>query len=133
MKIIKDSHLIQAMYGRIPQQIPNLSIGPTPEMETIPDEWVMFLNGNLLRKPRLDAVPYLTRKGFKANEQRIKETYIKGMVGKVQNRADWGYYKSNVLSWFNDIETINKDEIRRIELNANKKIAQLKELLDKIV
>ena len=129
MKIYKIAITSQAMYGRIPQQLPYISIGSEPEIINIPNDWVMFLSNKIFRKPRVDAIQFLTLKGFKANEKEIKEAYIKGMPGRGQNRTDWEYYKSNVLSWYEDIKKANQDEITRIKLNANKKITQLESFL----
>ena len=131
MKVIKDSYLVSAKYGRLPQQIPTIAIGEEPEMELIPDEWVMYLNGSRLRNPRADALLFLSPIGFEANMERIKDAYITGMPGRGQNRQYWDYYLSNVLGWYDNIETINRDEIRLIRLRAEKKVQTIQELLDR--
>lgn len=127
MKIYEGTLFAQAVYGRSRLQIPTLVIGePEPKLIEVPDEWIIFLGtGDVLMKPRIDVAPYVSPKGFRDNMREFKEAYIRGMAGRGQNRDDWEYYKSNVLSWYQGIREANEKKI----ISLKKKIRQVRILL----
>lgn len=123
MEIIKGSITSLSSRGYITLQIPHYTIGsPGMKVETeeIPDNWVVFLHSN--KTPALgkeQGFTYLTRVGWEANKDKIKEAYENVKCP----RGPWIKFEEHAEQHFDHVKHATKRKIALLE----KKLDQLKE------
>lgn len=132
MKIIKETITMLAASGHITLQVPDAYIGdPEPEMEEAPDEWFMYVKceGNAHRPcvGKESGFLYLSRAGWEANKDRIKEVfeaYNEKMRREYPTHKwqTWADFEAHVEKHFDDMRKIIQRKIKTLESQA----AQLK-------
>ena len=125
MEIIKGSITSLSSRGYITLQIPHYTIG-NPEMkvetEEFPDNWFIFLHSN--KTPAVGkelGFTYLTRVGWEANKDKIKEAYENAEYP----RGPWAKFEAHAEEHFKKVEKATTGKIRLLE----KKLKQLKDIM----
>ena len=123
MEIIKGAITSLSSRGYITLQIPHYTIGkPGMKVETeeVPDNWLVFLHSN--KTPSVGkelGFTYLTRVGWEANKDKIKEAYENAKCP----RGPWTKFEAHAEEHFNEVERQTTRKVRLLE----KKLGQLKE------
>ena len=123
MKIIKNSITSLAGRGYISLQIPMYAIASEEEINTVrneevPDEWITKIKNYCPVVGKEQGFQYLTKAGWKANKDKIKEAYANAEFP----RGPWVKFEQYVVDHFKKVEGAKKRRIRLLE----KKLKDLK-------
>lgn len=123
MKLLDGSIEALAKEGRHSIQIPEIIIGSTagiPEIEC-PNDW--FWRMNHLKLPCRQGFLYLTRKGYAANRENIREAFLSACrrAGSTNMNRDWAKFEKSIDQFFADVDTA----VRKKIASLRSKIAEL--------
>lgn len=117
MKIIKDSITALASEGRMTLQIPQYDLGANNTIEEeVPDEWFVTLrNASYPAVGREHGYLFLTRAGWFANQDKLKEAFENAEY----NRGNtWEDFETYTIKHFQRIEHNTMNRIRLFENKA---------------
>lgn len=131
MRIVKGTITSLAARGDITLQVPDAWIGSAPAMEEVPDEWFMRVKceGKGVRPcvGKESGFLYLSRAGWEANKERIKEAF-EGYNEKMRREYPthkwqvWADFEAHVEQHFEDMRKAVERKVKALEAQA----AQLK-------
>lgn len=132
MKILKDSIFTLPSEGRMTVQIPMFSIGGVPEIEDLPDEWFIFVKDYSPCIGKETGFLYLSRKGYVANKDKIKEVFLEGYSKRIQSsnfdkEKIWNQFDNTILEFYEKVDTKFKQKIALYR----KKLQELEESYSK--
>lgn len=131
MKILKGSIPQLASEGYLTLQIPafDIWIGESPvasSYEDVPDEWVTILrSNNQFCIGKETGFLFLTRKGWEANKEAIKEAFEKSKM----KRGTWQEFEKHAEDHFADVLSSNTKRLKYLE----SRVAELKEKMVEIL
>ncbi len=118
MQIIKDALFTLVAEGRVTLQVPGYGIGKQIEYEEIPNDWLCRLSGHDLCTGKKGGCFFLTKKGFEANKDKLKEKFMYAITHGRDRGETW-----------EDFETHAEEHYRKVQ---SRRDALIKNCKDKI-
>ena len=128
MRIFKDSITRLASLGYVTLQVPDTAFGsPSIEMEDVPDEWLCVLTGaGRHRVGKELGFLYLTKAGWDANKEKIKEKFLKAIETGLDRTESLGWvaFERHVVEHFESLEKRNK----KFKTQLEEKLEEMKRI-----
>ena len=121
MRIFKDAITTLAAEGRRTLQVPDLVIAIPPvrleevEYEEVPDEWFTRLKRDVPCAGKENGFLYLSRKGYEANKERLKEAFLKAQY----KRGTWEQFEKDAEDHFAKVETARQRKLKLLRAKAD--------------